>query len=180
MAVQTTYDLAPAVAVAGLLADSRYADIDGGLVAGEDIPFGRVVEFNTADGKLYLPKATTLGKAIGIALYPVTGEPYTGTAGATNAYGWKAGSRVQVLRKGRVWAEANGSAPANTNMYATANVVHASTDGSGNAQHRGKVTVAATSAGVGTEVSTLPAGFSLVPPPSAAPTGLALVSVNLG
>lgn len=178
MPVQTTYDLAPPVAAAGLLQDSRFAESDS-FVAGEDIPFGRIVELNTADGRVYLPKSASLGRVAGVALYPVTGEPKTGTAGPTNAYGWKAGDRVQVLRKGRVWMECLGTSPTLAQSFTTANVAHASTDGSGNAQHRGKATANATSATAGAEITALPAAFTFCPPPSAAPAGFALVGVAL-
>lgn len=185
MPVQTTYLGDLPAGIAGLLEDSRYADIDGGFVAGEDIPFGRVVEFNTSDGKAYLPQSATLGKCLGISLYPVTKEPWTTTATGTTSYGWKAGERIQILRKGRVWAELNGTAPTLAQSYGVLNVAHASTNGSNNAQHRGKVTIAATSATAGAEVDPLPGvaggayGFTAVPPPSTAPTGLTLVAVIL-
>lgn len=179
MSVQTSYG-APAKAIAGQL-DTKHGESDIlSCVAGEDIPYGRVVEWDATNRVIVLPKSTTLGSIVGISLYPVTNDStiLTGTL-TTNAFGYKAGQVVPVLRRGRVNAEVTGTAGTE---LAAANVAHASTDGSSNLRNRGKLTASATSVTAGAEISatsssTCPIRFALLH--SATPaTGLNLVEVK--
>lgn len=134
---QQTYPLDLDAAVLGQV-------VDRGIMSGrhecaEDIPFGRVVELNSA-GKWRLPQGTTLGKVLAVAQYNASYP----TAG------YKAGDQVSFLRSGKVWIENDGGgapAPDTGKM----NVRHSSTL----AADRGKVTLSATSAVAGSEISNL-------------------------
>lgn len=171
---QLTHTQTLAPAVAGMPGDTEFELVS--FVAEEAIPFGRFVEWNATNKTVQLPKSTTLGNVVGVAAYPDMKTPLVGQPGPTNPYGYAKGEIVRVLRKGRVWVEAQGTAVAD---FARANIMHASTDGSGNAQHRGKATATATSATAGAEISLAPTAVVAFPPPSTNPAGLALVELNL-
>lgn len=157
--MQLTYALRQSEALPGMLADTGAAFVVS-YQAAEDLPCGRVVVLNEA-GELELPKAATLAKVVGVALYVALQAPG----------GWKAGDLVPVLRSGRVWCEFEGGTVAD---LAPARVHHASTDEEDMADHRGKLTASATSVAAGEEVST----FARALFRRASAEGLALVELN--
>ena len=73
-----------------------------------------------------------------------------------------------------MWVEYAGTAPA---VEAKPNIMHASTNDGGNAQHRGKVTSSATSSSAGAEISAAPDGIVVIKVDS--DLGLALCEFNL-
>ncbi len=172
--MQTTHSQDLASAVAGMPGDGEY-EVHS-FAAQTDIPFGRIVVWDNTNKTVALPSATTLGDVVGVSLYPDLKTPYAGPVGATNAYGYKAGEMVRVLRKGRVWAETEGTALA---PFARANIRHASTGAA--AEHRGKVTASAANVSAGAETTQGPTSIVAYPPPatSTAPAGLVLLDVNL-
>lgn len=140
---QTSYTAAPAVAVEGQVVECEAVT---SLPAAETIPAGRFVEISS--GKVRLPQAATLGKLVGVSMYSPTKEQ-----DGTGEY--KTGDMVPVLRKGKIWVAWTGTTHA---ALTSRNVRHASTDGNSEAQHRGKVTDASTSASAGSEITALPDG----------------------
>lgn len=136
---QQTYPLDLDAAVVGQVVDRGI--MSGRYECSEDIPFGRVVELHT-DGKWRLPQGTTLGKVLAVAQYNASYP----TAG------YKAGDQVAFLRSGKVWiANDGGGAPGPAT--GAMNVRHASDDTNSEATHRGKLTLTATSAVAGSEIS---------------------------
>jgi hypothetical protein len=136
---QTSYPLDLVPAIVGQVVER--GTMSGRYECSEDIPFGRVVELHT-DGKWRLPQGTTIGKVLAVAHY----NP------SYSSDGYKAGDQVAFLRSGKVWIANDGGGapgPATGKM----NVRHASTDANSEAQHRGKLTLTATSATAGSEIS---------------------------
>lgn len=111
--------------------------MSGRFACSEAIPFGRVVELHT-DGKWRLPQGTTLGKVLGVA-------PYNASYPVG---GYVADDQFCVLREGAVWIEQDGGGTP-TEAVGNMNVRHSSTI----ATHRGKLTLTATDASAGTEIS---------------------------
>lgn len=115
--MQLTVAENPPVAVAGLLADDYPgADIIT-AIAEEDIPAGRVVVLGTGyvDGRPQAKLATgsTLGVMLGISKYsPTAGhrDPTTPGDFSTVPPLYRAGDVINVVRRGRVWADLVGSA----------------------------------------------------------------------
>lgn len=107
MPVQTTYDVAPAVAVAGKLA-CRMADAQvDTMFSGESsakVLFGRAVMYGSAtDGKnAKLPVAET-AQIAGIVCHLETYE--NGENGELTATGVAPGGKLNVLRKGVIWVK---------------------------------------------------------------------------
>lgn len=141
--MQTAYSQNPETGYIGQVTECESPHIET-FPAAEDVYPGRLVEI--VNGKIRHPQATTLGKIAGIVLRDPTRE--NTTAGALKPYAL--GEPVPVLRQGTCWAEFNGGTPVQETL---ANVKHASSDVSSNAQHRGKFTQSATSVTVGSEAS---------------------------
>lgn len=158
---QTSYAASPTIAVAGMLADTGDKDI-ASYPAAEVIPAGRVCVLKS-DGTCELPKnegalpTSGAGAPIGVSCYLSASPPG----------GYQIGDMVPLVRKGRVWAEFEGTGATDLEVM---NVRHSSTV----ATHRGKVTDAATSTSEGVEISALPRTVA-----RKGTTGLALVEVNL-
>lgn len=132
---QTSYPLDQTAALVGQVVDRGI--MSGRFECSEDIPFGRVVELHT-DGKWRLPQGTTLNKVLAVAQYNPSYPPG----------GYKAGDQVAFIRSGKVWIEQDGGG-APTAATGKMNVNHSSTL----ATNRGKLTLNATSAVAGSEVS---------------------------
>lgn len=159
---QTSYPLDPVAALAGLVVE-RISQ-RGRYECSEDLPPGRLTAFNPATGQLRLPQSTTLARVIG-------GVPYQSSLPVG---GYKAGEHmVAALRRGQIWLQYAGTAPA---AETAVNVMHASDDTAGNAQHRGKVTASATATTAGAEISAIE-GLVCVKVDTA--LGLALCELNL-
>lgn len=162
---QTSYTIDHAAAVAGQV-------VNGDLYRGryevsETLSFGRLCELHT-DGKLRAPQGTTLGKVIGGIPYNASLPP--ALVGGVYVNGWTSNDMPRVLRRGQMWVEYQGTAPA---VEAKPNVMHSSTI----ATHRGKVTADATSAVAGSEITAAPEGIHVIKVDTT--LGLALVEFNL-
>lgn len=105
MTVQSTYTAAPAVAIAGMLADGHPSQhqIDGmrNDEASAEMAFGYAVKFNsTSDPRSAKLLTAITGEIVaGIVLFHQNYDPEVqlGTVGV------KAGYEVNVVRKGRLW-----------------------------------------------------------------------------
>lgn len=139
---QTTYPLDLTPAIVGQIVTRE--KMSGRFPCSEDIPFGRVVELGT-DEKWRLPQGTSLGAVRGIApynpSYPVGG--------------YKAGDQFTVVRQGKIWVEQDGGGTP-TAAVGAMRVRGASTNGNSEAVHRGKLTLTAASAVVGSEIYACP------------------------
>lgn len=142
MSAQTVYSLDMPKAVAGMVVDRQPGGMRGRYEASETLKAGRIAEYHT-DGKLRPPQGTTLTRCQGMV-------PYIATKPSSNYAA--DGSIIPTLRKGLAWVEYSGTAPS---AETAVNIRHASTDGNSEAQYRGTVTGAATSAVAGSEVSAL-------------------------
>lgn len=98
---QTTHALEPAVGFHGQEYDCGFDD-HVSAVASEDIPMGSVVVRGASDAVCKLPAAATditdLGKVLGIAAF----DSMIPQADANTVPIYKSGSRVQIIRAGRV------------------------------------------------------------------------------
>lgn len=164
---QSTYNLDQTPAIIGQVVDRRR--MSGRFECSEDIPFGRVVELFT-DGKWRLPQGTALGKVRGVAPYNPSYLP--GLTAAAGVY--KSGDSFAVLREGTIWIEQDGGGSP-TAATGAMNVRGASTNGNSEAVHRGKLTLTAASATVGSEIYACP-GTEFVKEDSGA--AMALCNVN--
>jgi hypothetical protein len=160
---QTSYSLAPAVALAGMLADHGDKEITS-RPAAEVIPPGRAVVIKS-DGTVELPKtagaaipASGTGSLLGIAFY----ENYA------PAGGYQIGDMVPILRKGRVWVDFSGTLATDNEAV---NISHSSTVDT----DRGKFTDAATSTTAGSEITAFSKGIAR----GNAGAALACVEINL-
>lgn len=135
---QSSYPLDNVAAVLGQVV--HRGRMSGRFTCAEAIPFGRVVELNSS-GEWQLPQGSTLGKVLAVA-------PYNA---AYPVGGYAAGDQVAFLRSGTVWVE-NDAGGSPTYTTGNMNVRHSTTI----ATHRGKVTLTATSASAGVEISVCP------------------------
>lgn len=108
MAVQTTYNQEPEIAVAGALAcEHNEASIMSmfNAEASAEIPFGFGVKWGSAtDAKSAKLPAAEADNVVGIVVRLHTYE--TGTGGELGTSGVKAGGKLNVLRRGVIWAVA--------------------------------------------------------------------------
>lgn len=162
---QTAYTLVQAAALPGMLGDQDPGRlIEGRFIASEDLLPGRVVELDPTDTTLnkvrYPQTASAVGKLVGVVVYD----------SADQVGSFKAGDTVRILRRGKIWAEFNGTQGGE--MLAALNVNSSSTI----ATNRGKFTDAAPAAGAGVEIyATKMLGAEDT---TNSPTGLVLVELN--
>ncbi len=163
---QTSYSIYHAASIAGQVqSQGDEGSKRGRYECSENLNFGRLVEKHT-DGKLREPQGTTTAMTI------VGGVAYNESLPPG---GYLAGQHmVPVFRKGQMWVEYTGTAPT---PELTFNIRHASDDTNSEAQHRGKITLTATSATAGQEITAAPTGMVCVKVDTA--TSLALVEFNL-
>lgn len=135
---QTSYSNDPSVAVPGLIADMSGADVVS-CVAGEAIPFGRLVALNVSDGKVYLPKADA-DELYGLAVFVPTLMGTYPQGGNVIA----AGDVVSVMRRGRAFADFDTGTQVLNGRPKVCNDVTAGAQ----AAKQGKITMGATSADV--------------------------------
>jgi hypothetical protein len=166
---QTTYSNYHAAAIAGQVVDGMVPRGQRGRYeCSEDLNFGRVLELHT-DGTLRQPQtAGAAGKLMGGLPYNPSLPPSNVAGSYVNGYA-NGQHMVPVLRKGQMWIEYTGTAPA---VETQAKVMSSSTIPT----HRGKVTGDATSAGAGVEIYAMP-GTVVVK--IDATLSLALVEFNL-
>jgi len=159
---QTSFSNYHTAAIAGQVVDASHSARGqrGRYECSEDLNFGRIVELHS-DGKLRHPAtASAAGKLMGGVAYNNALPPG----------GYKSGEfMVPVFRKGQMWIEYTGTAPA---VETQAKVMSSSTTPT----HRGKVTGDATSAGAGVEIYAMP-GTCVIKVDTG--LGLALVEFNL-
>ncbi len=162
---QTTYNRVRSAAVAGMLVDLTECVIES-FVALEDIPPGRMVEWNASSKGIQLPQGTGFSLPVGMSCFdPTNMQPAIPAAG----FVYKLGDMVPVLRRGKIWAAFSGGTPA---LFSPANVKHSSTV----ATNRGMVTASATSSVAGSEIAAIgPSDFRSLE----GPTGLIQVEVSL-
>lgn len=146
---QTTYTNDNAIAIAGMIADTSDPHTIETFVNGEGsaLPAGLLVTIKS-DGTVELPKATssTVNAVVGVTVYDASAPP----GGAA------IGGLVQVMRKGKIWAQYHGTVPAN---FAAPNVMHASDNTGSELAFRGMVTATATSTSAGVEITALGGGI---------------------
>lgn len=140
---QTSHPMDPDVALPGMVYGNGPQKIRR-LIATEAIPFGRLVELDlSADAngeKCRLPQtATPVGKIMGVALFQETRD----------AGGYAIGDVVPVLVEGDVYVSFTGTTDS---PEVVLKVRSASDDSNSEAQHRGKLTDAAASVVVGSEI----------------------------
>lgn len=139
---QTTYNVFPAEAFAGQVADGDDSTIKSYVADGEVLP-GRLLELTTA-GKVRMPQGT--GSGLPIAGAAVLRTSSAGNAPISTNSPYPDGKVVPVMRKGRIWLDFNGGSPATGDSL---NVKHSSTTDT----HRGKVTGTTTSSSSGVEIA---------------------------
>lgn len=141
-APQTSYGLSQTQALPGMLASMDPGQlVEGAFKAGETgILPGLMVEIDPSDPtKCRLPQtASAAGVMLGVVIYNPLDPP--------SATGYSVGQQVRVLRRGRIYAQFNGTT--GSDMGTDLKVNSSSTV----ATNRGKLTDAATSAGAGTEI----------------------------
>lgn len=112
MAVQTTYSATMAKAFAGLIYDMRNVTIESYACESTSIKFGSAVIAGT-DPTKQVKVGATGGSFRGIATHEYAHEADTTTGQAT----YLQYETVNVLRKGRVWVQTNGSVTENAAAY---------------------------------------------------------------
>lgn len=161
---QTSYSIDHSAAIAGQVVDGYHGSrrVRGRYEPSEDLNFGRIVELHT-DGKLRHPQtAGAAGKLLGGVMYNHALPP--GGYSLANNLG-----PVPVMRKGQMWVEYVGAAPAAETQVKVKSSSTVATD-------RGKVTGDATSAVAGSEVYALEGAVVIK---TDATLGLALIEFNL-
>lgn len=129
---QTTYDLDPPVALAGMIADTRNKHAES-CVAGEALLPGRFVVLDATTGKMRYPNDTDDAANIyGVVIYQDTKQ----------AGGFALNEQVSVLRQGCIWVEFSGG------TWAANAAVNVHCDDSGAPTLVGKATATAASADV--------------------------------
>ncbi len=157
---QETYPVDPVAALAGMVVNRESGGARGRYECSEDLSPGRFAEYYPTDGKLRAPQGTTFTRPTGVVPYQSSLPPGGYVAGE---------HQVQVIRRGQVWCEYGGTAPA---AETAVNVMHSSTI----ATDRGKVTASATSASAGVEISALEGAICVKVNTT---LGLALIELNL-
>lgn len=101
---QTSYEYAPAAAVAGQLASTGFDVSTTSGIAETAIGAGAFVASGTANGQVKIPAASgdVTGKIRGVARYQVAKEP-VGPIGGPFLPNFKIGDAVPVLRRGPIW-----------------------------------------------------------------------------
>lgn len=161
---QTSYSLYHDAAIAGQVVEGYYESrkVRGRYEPSEDLNFGRIVELHT-DGKLRHPQtAGAAGKLLGGVMYNHALPP--GGYSLANDLG-----PVPLMRRGQMWVEYVGAAPAAETQVKVKSSSTVATD-------RGKITGDATSAVAGSEVYALEGAVVIK---TDATLGLALVEFNL-
>ena len=156
---QTAYTVLPAVGLSGQILDDAFNLITS-YPAGELISVGRACEVVAGVLRMCQTTGAALGNVVGVSCYIGAREPGQ----------FAIGDMVPVLRRGKIFADWNGTTQVE---FAVPNVNHSSTI----ATNRGVFTDAATSAGAGVEIAAAPSGCIEV-----RPTGMAtvcLVELNL-
>ncbi len=168
---QTSYSLDPAVGLPGMPADTGYNDIRS-YPCSEDIPFGVLCELASGKVRRCQQSGSGLGSTVvGVSVYDPAREQQVPSAG-TGAGSYKSGEMVPLLRKGRVFAQWNGTTQT---ALTQPNVNHpSSSDPSG---IRGVFTDASTSTTAGSEITQCPASILMVRDTGS--TSLCLVEINL-
>lgn len=166
---QTTYSNYHAASIAGQVVDGYESRGQRGRYeCSEDLNFGRIVELHT-DGKLRHPQtAGAAGKLLGAVPYNASLPPTAVSGSFVNGYA-NGAHRVPVFRRGQIWVEYVGAAPAAETQAKIKSSSTVATD-------RGKVTGDAANATAGTEIYELE-GAVVIKVDTA--TGLALVEFNL-
>lgn len=136
---QTTYNLDPQVALAGLMHEK--GRMRGRYQSSEALSPGRIVEFNA--GALRLPQGATPNFLGAVAYSSVIAPQALG--GGVSPGSYASGDQVPVMRTGQIWLEYTGTVPT---AETAVNVSCSSTL----ATNRGKVTASAPSASAGVEV----------------------------
>jgi hypothetical protein len=133
---QTTYPFDPVIAIPGMVVDRTPGGQRGRYECSEDLPAGRIAEYNS--GTLRLPQSAA-PKFLGAV-------PYNSSLPAG---GYKAGEHmVPALRRGLIWLEYQGTAPSPEEPV---NIMHSTET----ATHRGKVTGDAPSESTGAEITAI-------------------------
>lgn len=156
---QTSYPLDPVVALAGMVTYRAPGGQRGRYECSEDLPQGRIAEFDAATSKLRLPQSAA-PKLLG-------GVPFDSSLPAG---GYLAGAHmVPALRRGQMWIEYAGTAPS---PESAVNVMTSTTI----ATNRGKVTGSAVSGTSGSEIVALPGAVCVKVDTG---LGIALIDLNL-
>jgi hypothetical protein len=100
--MQTTYSNVPGAAFAGMLGDSKPADILSRALGGSvNVGFGLMLEYGATPTTEAAPLAdgATLGDLVGVTVHRHTQD----RASLTGTHGITPNSTMDLLRKGRVW-----------------------------------------------------------------------------
>jgi hypothetical protein len=154
---QQAHNLNPAIGAPGMLYDNKLGNDIISCYAAEDLQFGRFVELDSSDvasdGTMVvrLPQGTTtsLANIIGVVVRDQQREQDTWPD--LSAQGVKAGTRVAVLRRGRIFVERDTADTVAVTRLSTWNLMHSSST----ATKRGMVTKASTSTSSGAEVDSI-------------------------
>jgi hypothetical protein len=151
--MQTSHNIFPKKGLPGEIADAKDGYDIITCIAAEDLQFGRFVELASSDDALINPivqLCQQTGATMAIVGIVCRDEQRENNIWPANtALGVKAGSRVSVMRRGRIFAERDTADTVAVTRFLAHNVMHSSTVST----NRGKVTLAATSTGAGTEIT---------------------------
>lgn len=150
---QLSHDLIPAMGTPGELFDAKLGNDIISCIAAETLQPGRFVELDSSDDDtgdpiVRLPQGTTtsLTNVIGVVVRDQQREQNSWPD--NSAQGYAAGSRVAVMRRGRIFVERDTADTASVARLSSFNIMHSST----NSAKRGMVTKASTSTSSGAEV----------------------------
>lgn len=145
--MQTSYTTDNAQALPGMIADSNTPQDIQVFFAAEAMPAGVLVTLVPGTNTVELPKSTssTVNPLAGVTVFQESDVPG----------GYAVGAPVPVMRKGKIWTNYHGTAPAN---LIAPNLMHASDNTGSELAFRGFVTATATSTSAGVEITALAGG----------------------
>ncbi len=113
--MQLDYSQNPAVAYAGMMADTGYKHVISCVNPNVVIPFGRLVSRDASDAKVKLPtSAAEVTNSRGIAIQDFASEQINDGLDA----GYKLKSSVSVMRQGRAWVKVEEAVVQGDQVYA--------------------------------------------------------------
>lgn len=151
--MQTVHNLAPAVGAPGMLFDDKEGNDIVSCIAGEDLQPGRWVELASSDVKTgpatvqLMQQTTSTCAPYGVVVRDQQREANNWPDNSSQ--GIKSGTRVAVLRRGRIFVERDSADTASVARFDTPKIMHSST----NSAKRGMMTQAAASTAAGAEVT---------------------------
>lgn len=155
--MQTVHNVFPALGAPGQLFDVKEGNDIVSAIAGEDLQPGRWVELssgsNIADDKTTImtvqlcQQTSSTCAPQGVVVRDMQREQNNWPDNTSQ--GIKKGSRVSILRRGRIFVERDSADTATVSRFSSFNIMHSSTDTS----KRGMVSLASTSTTTGAEIT---------------------------